>query len=395
MKINTVLAISFFLILLVLFATCIFFLFMRQNQMSQQLDSEIKTLKSNISVPKINPKTTENTETIKLARELTDSNAKLINAEFSKFERDLRDSNNKWLWGWTGFFTTIIVLILAIIGVAFWFSVRSMIADRVEIFIIGFKEDVGQLDTVKDQLRRLEHQYTSSTLRDVPEGYFGKGEPQFEQIKQLREETLSQILNDEDSLLGTKYRAAAVLADRNSPLLVTPVLKYLNSIVGFDSDLSSDFTLDYYPEYYVCELIGFVGQIYTQDTHNGLKKFLNTLLTAETEHRNLLMGYTARSLALVSLEMNQKDAVPVLRKSIPDMKFFPSDSADCLEEIARYFDIFNEPAGIKEILTYHAAGENPMPQDKCLELLQKHDPEFVKEYQVHNENTNAGSEDSL
>lgn len=145
MKINTVLAISIFLILSVLFAICIFFLFMRQNQMARQLDSGIENLKSSIPATKSNPNTVEN-------------------AEFSKFERDLRDSNNKWLWGWTAFFTAIVAVVLAIIGVALWFSVQSLIADRVGKYITEFKEDVGQLDKVKDQLRMLEYKYTNNLL---------------------------------------------------------------------------------------------------------------------------------------------------------------------------------------------------------------------------------------
>jgi len=378
----------------VLFATFIFFLFMRQNQMLQQLDSKIETLKTSISATKSNAKTAENAESMKLAKEPSDSNAKLMNAEFGKFERELRDSNNKWLWGWTGFVITIILFVLTTIGVALWFSVKSIIADRVENYIAEFKEDVGQLDMVKNQLKILEYQYTNKSLKDIPESYFrNESAEQFEQIKELREEALLYVLDNKESLLGTKYRAATVLAARNSPILVTPVLEYLNSIVDSDSDLSNDFTLNADPRYYLCQMVEFVGQIHTQDAYNGLKKFLNLLLTKKPKHKDLLLGWTAYSLASISVVMNRKDSIPVLRKSIPDLEFVSQEWDESLEHLARYFNIFNEPAGIKEILEYHSSDISSALQETCFELLQNHYPEFVEKYRAENENTNTANED--
>lgn len=198
-------------------------------------------------------------------------------------------------------------------------------------------------------------------------------------------------MDNKESLLGAKYRAASVLASRNSSLLVSSTLKYLNSII--DSDLSGDPILSHDPRYYLCEMVGFVGQIYTQEAYKGLKKYLNFLLTRNPKNKDLLLDWTVYSLASISVEMNQKDSIPILRKSIPDLKLISSEY-EALETLAWHFDILNEPAGIKDILHYHAAGENSVLQDKCLELLQKHDPEFVKEYQAQNVNTNTESEDS-
>ena len=71
---------------------------------------------------------------------LAEANAKLRNAEFSKFERELRDANDGWLMKWNGFFLGV----LSVIGVALWFSVKSLIADRIEKSLNGFKEAVDR-----------------------------------------------------------------------------------------------------------------------------------------------------------------------------------------------------------------------------------------------------------
>ena len=59
-----------------------------------------------------------------------------------------------------------------------------------------------------------------------------------------------------------------------------------------------------------------------------------------------------------------------------------------------HFDIFNEPTGIKEILTHHVADRMPEVETRCLELLQKHDQEFVKEWQAQKETANTQSKES-
>ena len=67
---------------------------------------------------------------------------------------------------------------------------------------------------------------------------------------------------------------------------------------------------------------------------------------------------------------------------------------DDLKGLAAYFDMFNEPAGIKEILIKHAVDGMPDVEEKCLELLQKRDPEFVKEWQAQRATTNAENKES-
>ena len=70
-----------------------------------------------------------------------------------------------------------------------------------------------------------------------------------------------------------------------------------------------------------------------------------------------------------------------------------SDEDQALKNLARLFEIFNEPTGIKEILTHHAADRMPEVETQCLELLQKHDPEFAKEWQAQKETANTETEE--
>ena len=92
----------------------------------QKSDPEIEALKKRISVLESKLQTVENVEKMELAAKLAEAQAKLANAEFGKFERELRDSNDGWLMKWNAFFLGV----LAVIGVALWFSVKSLIADR-------------------------------------------------------------------------------------------------------------------------------------------------------------------------------------------------------------------------------------------------------------------------
>ena len=83
--------------------------FAQQDQSYQKLAQEMEALKEQVSTLQSQLQTVENTEKMKLSAELADAKAKLVNAEFGKFERELRDSNDGWLFAWTGFFGVIIV----------------------------------------------------------------------------------------------------------------------------------------------------------------------------------------------------------------------------------------------------------------------------------------------
>ena len=71
----------------------------------QNQNQEIEALKKRVAELEKQLQTVENVEKLDLQAKLADANAKLANAEFGKFERELRDSNNKWLRNWSiGFF---------------------------------------------------------------------------------------------------------------------------------------------------------------------------------------------------------------------------------------------------------------------------------------------------
>ena len=121
----------------------------QQNQNPQKSDTEIEALKKRILELEKQLQIVENIEKMDLQTKLAEANAKLFNAEFSKFERGLRDSNDKWLREWSSWFLGIIAILVAILlGVSrvFWFWLRSkadgLIADEVKRNLDGFKEAV-------------------------------------------------------------------------------------------------------------------------------------------------------------------------------------------------------------------------------------------------------------
>ena len=63
----------------------------------QNQNQEIEALKKRVSELEKQLQTVENIEKLDLQAKLADANAKLANAEFGKFERELRDSNRNWL----------------------------------------------------------------------------------------------------------------------------------------------------------------------------------------------------------------------------------------------------------------------------------------------------------
>ena len=90
----------------------------------QNQNQEIEALKKRVSELEKQLQTVENIEKLDLQAKLADANAKLANAEFDKFERELRDSNDKWLREWSYWFLGVIgtfVVITAGVSAIFWF----------------------------------------------------------------------------------------------------------------------------------------------------------------------------------------------------------------------------------------------------------------------------------
>ena len=78
----------------------------------------------------------------------------------------------------------------------------------------------------------------------------------------------------------------------------------------------------------------------------------------------------------------------MIKKAIPNL-----DNSQQLPHVVgrlvEYFNTFNEPEGIKDILTNGLTDGMPEVETKCLALLQKHDPKFVEEWQAQKETANT------
>ena len=297
-----------FLILIVLLSGIFFYLLMRQNHNQQKLESDYDSLQERLAALEIQPQTGEDDEKMKLASQLPDANIKLINSEFGKFERELRNSNDKWLWGWTAFFAAIVVIVVTVIGVALWVVVKSLIADRVEEHLKGFQETVEQVNILKG-IKVLKKELAVSVLQDYAPGLLTELERHSERIKVLTNEVLLDIFSDKTRDLQIKWVAANVLVARETPLFVSPALKFLNSIIDSDIDLDRNFNFSYDPRYHLCGLVMFVGKIHTLESYNGLKSFLKRLLTENPKNKDFFIAWTAHSLASVSVALNKKDSI--------------------------------------------------------------------------------------
>ena len=361
----------------------------QQDQSPQHSAQEIESLKNRVLELEKQLQIVENVEKLELQAKLGDANAKLLNAEFGKLERDLRDSNDEWLRTWSHWFLVIISVFIAIligVGTVFWFWLKSttnqLIADRVEKSLNGFKEALDELKILKNQQRVLEKEHAVSTLEYFIRDPLLNRRNHPEQIKGLREEALLDIFGDEGRILAIRYKAAEVLTARESPRLVSPTLEILNSVVDSNSDI------DFEMEDTLRDFIHFLGHIYTQEAYEGLTRILRRLLTGSPKQRDLFLTWTALSLSYISVELNKSDSVPILRTAVPHLKDLQLASKDVFQ-LATYFDKFNEPNGIEELLNTHRSYVTSEDADKCLELLQKYNPEFVEEWRARESTDNS------
>ena len=409
----------------------------QQNQNAQNPNPEIEALKKRVSELEKQLQTVENVEKMELQAKLAEANAKLVNVEFGKFKRELKDSNEEWLRGWSSWFLGIFLAIIAIfvailLGVSrvFWFWLKSradgLIADEVEKNLNGFKEGLkelailkkhqevlkkeantleksfkdatAQLDILKNQQRILEKEHAVSILEDTYQFRSGSGNAYYllnqphhlETVNEPREEAFLDIFGDVSYSLALRHWAAIVLANRRSPGLVFALLKRLNSALDSELDIES------YDLQFLHAYIKFLGQIPTLEAYQGLTKFLNRLLTGDSRHKDLFLTWTAFALADISLHLNQQDSVFILRMAMPDLKILHGygNAAEYFDifNLAKYFDRSNELDGVKEFLTNHMTNDRSGMEDvedRCLELLQKHDPEFVKEWRTRETTTNS------
>ena len=205
-------------------------------------------------------------------------------------------------------------------------------------------------------------------------------------LKELREEPILKIFANEKYMIAIRHRAAEVLS-RKSPPLVSPVFQLLNSTLDSNVDIDSE------TERRLRNSVNLLGSIHTRETYQGLKLFLNRLLTEDPKHKDLFLTWTVFSLGWVSVKLDMRDSGPILKAAIPDMKNLQLEHK-ALCDLARHFDILNEPACIKGILINHVTSESSGMEevgDRCLELLQKHDPEFVEGWRAREATDNSNA----
>ena len=318
-----------YLLLGTLFGMIPILLSAQQSQNRQQSDSEIEALKKRVSELEKQLQTVENVEKLDLQAKLAEANTKLADAEFGKFERGLRDSNNEWLRNRV----IILLAFLSVVGIGIWSWLKNrtnqLIATEVEKNINGFKEAVKAQDEIKNQLRGLEKEYANSILGNFIRVRLDEEHYHPEQIKAFRNEIILELFADKRHDIVFRYRMAEILAARKSPQLVSPALELLNSVV--DSDLDIDFQEEVYLPGYVT----FLTKIHTLEAYQGLGEFLNRLLTENPKHKDLFLTETVFSLAWVSIKLNIRDSVPILRMAIPYLQVRQQEH-QAIKNLARF-----------------------------------------------------------
>ncbi len=180
--------------------------------------------------------------------------------------------------------------------------------------------------------------------------------------------------------LATTDENAKVVINNKSARMLSPILGFLNEIVDGHFDVEEDGIM----RHYLLGLVSFAGRVHTEEAYQGLTKFLNRLLTYNLNLKDVFLAETVFSLAEVSVGLGREDSVSILKSAISHL---PDPDRD-LSELVEYFDKLNGPEGIKEILIHPATGRVPEVEDRCLALLQKHDPDFVKDWKTQKASAN-------
>lgn len=148
-----------------------------------------------------------------------------------------------------------------------------------------------------------------SLLEDaIRRSYFQALEP-----FRLGKEVVLEIMGfgDETRPLAIRGEDTEGSEDRKFAQLAAPASAFLYSM----ADLNLDSERDMYATYYLSQLVSFVGRIYTDEAYHGLTKLLNRLLTENLNLKHLLLTQTVFSLAEVSVGLERKDSVSILKAS--------------------------------------------------------------------------------
>ena len=360
----------------------------QQNQNVPKTDTEVEKLKIQLQTAE-NEKIGLETKLAEAQAKHTAAYAKLIETEFDKLKLELKDSNEKWLLRWIGFFGVIFAVFGVILFSHFKTKVDQMIESGVEKSLTGFQDGLKQVDILKSQLRILQKHYVVSVIENYL--HFSADQPYYSEIlNTFPEQALIDAFCDEKFPISVKHVAAKVLANMQSTQFVSPAVEFLKSV-----DLDLYLRADHETQDYLRDIVKFIGQTQTRKAYEGLKKFMNRLLTENPDYKQLFLTSTVFSLAEISTKLGIGELSSEIKNVIRQLEFSQRDP-ESLMRLAVFFDKFNEPEGIKELfyapLTL-VIGLTDV-EEKCLELLRKHDPDFVENWLELRETPETESEES-
>ena len=136
-----------------------------------------------------------------------------------------------------------------------------------------------------------------------------------------------------------------------------------------------------------------LGRIHNDETYQGIKNFLDRLITENPKNKDLFLTWTVFTLADLGIEMKIKESVVILKKAIPNLKDLEQELTR-LDILAENFAKFDEHEGIKDILTNGLTDSMPEVEKRCLQLLPEKYSDFVKEWKEKKESTNDGNEET-
>lgn len=251
----------------------------------------------------------------------------------------------------------------------------------------AFRQLKTAWELMRDWLRKREKHHAAFVLEFLKNNriIYEYGRPP--QIDDLSEQALLDVFSDETSSLTVKYRAALILLTLKECTRFVPIyMEFLNFIVNAELDMED---LETWLE--VNNFSFLFLDLTTMGAYEEVKDFTNYLLTENPRHKNQFIYFAVMSLTELSLKLNRKDAIPILKSAIFYIEYLSSDT---LIGMAEHFEKFKDVAGIKEILTKHLTDETPDVEARCLALLQRHDPEFVEEWKSKKEAANTQNEES-
>lgn len=363
----------------------------QENDDAPKTNTEVETLQKRISELEDKLKVVENVEKMELAAKLAEAQAKLLNANIDKLKLELKDSNRQWLMTWIFIFLGVLSVVGSSIGYTVLTQLTSkmdnLIATEVEKRVDEFKESIEKVKILEPKVRILNKEHAASVLENFNNPTLWHKEDHPEQIRTLKNEVLLDLFSDKTRYVGIRVAAIEVMGARGSQIFLNPVLTYLESIV--DSEI--DWVESREPDYYFHRLLGRLSRIHNEESYQGIKSFLNQMINENPKNINLFLPWTVFALSEISIVMELRDSIDVLKKVIPEMKELKPNVV-VLQKLAEYFDKFNEPEGIKLILEHLEADKMPNVRNECLELLEKHDPDFVNEQRAAETTTNTESE---